>query len=310
MAWFKVGSSHTQVEGPKSPPVPLRVNPLAADAEPLAAPLTSTPSKREAGRPSKDEFEPKKKSGPRVDPMLEEARASGPSQGVLGKGSHRYSVDAEGLRAFIENGIIPVEPGRLALAQGPGAAGTHRIEFNLREGVELEPGMVPGTFGASGVLRPARHLDLTYLGRDPESHGEDLPLGPGAPKARPAKPDKAAPKKQRALTSLGDERTRALEAGRTNAKAAQKLPPDLRKAAQDKIRKVLDADQVNDLGALPGNRLERIVLPAGVNLPAKLISSGEPIYSIRVNEQYRVAFNFGSGSGRASNIYLLDYHRG
>lgn len=52
---------------------------------------------------------------------------------------------------------------------------------------------------------------------------------------------------------------------------------------------------VEDLKIPPGNRLE------------KLLGNLEGFYSIRINDQWRVAFKFENGG--AENVRIQDYHR-
>ena len=51
-----------------------------------------------------------------------------------------------------------------------------------------------------------------------------------------------------------------------------------------------------DLGALPGNRLEAL----------KGDRKGQ--YSIRVNDQWRICFEWPTGSPGPANVEIVDYH--
>lgn len=67
--------------------------------------------------------------------------------------------------------------------------------------------------------------------------------------------------------------------------------------ARSALRKLLlldAADSVQDLRSPPGNRLER------------LSGNRKGQYSIRVNEQWRVCFEWNSG--RPANVEIVDYH--
>ena len=66
------------------------------------------------------------------------------------------------------------------------------------------------------------------------------------------------------------------------------------KVAWRKLRMLDAADTLKDLSALPGNRLE----------PLKGTLMGQ--YSIRVNDQYRICFEWTEGE--AHNARITDYH--
>jgi proteic killer suppression protein len=56
------------------------------------------------------------------------------------------------------------------------------------------------------------------------------------------------------------------------------------------------ATSLKDLAALPGNRLERL----------KGDRQGQ--YSIRVNDQWRICFEWPDGSPGPVNVEIVDYH--
>jgi proteic killer suppression protein len=56
------------------------------------------------------------------------------------------------------------------------------------------------------------------------------------------------------------------------------------------------AASVRDLGALRGNRLEA------------LKGDREGQFSIRINEQWRICFEWPSGSPGPANVEIVDYH--
>ena len=79
-----------------------------------------------------------------------------------------------------------------------------------------------------------------------------------------------------------------------NTRHAPRLPRDLWRAAQRKL-KVLDlAARLDDLRIPAGNRLERL----------KGARSEE--HSIRINDQYRVTFRWENGD--ACEVGIEDYH--
>jgi proteic killer suppression protein len=74
----------------------------------------------------------------------------------------------------------------------------------------------------------------------------------------------------------------------------RKLPPRLHRIAMRKLRYLDNAADLNDLRVPPGNRLE------------KLSGKRRGQHSIRINEQYRICFNWKSGNGY--RVEIVDYH--
>ena len=72
------------------------------------------------------------------------------------------------------------------------------------------------------------------------------------------------------------------------------VPSSLRNVAKRKLFQLNYARQLSDLASPPGNRLER------------LKGDREGQYSIRINEQYRLCFEFRNGD--AYNVEIVDYH--
>ena len=94
------------------------------------------------------------------------------------------------------------------------------------------------------------------------------------------------------IRSFADRQTEALFGGRL----ASRLPADLQRAAQRKLRQLHNASVPSDLMAPPGNRLEA------------LRGNRRGQYSIRVNDQWRVCFVWHDGG--AERVEIVDYHRG
>jgi proteic killer suppression protein len=67
-------------------------------------------------------------------------------------------------------------------------------------------------------------------------------------------------------------------------------------AARLKLDRMEAATSVKDLSALPGNRLERL----------KGDRKGQ--YSIRVNDQWRICFEWPESAKGPSNLEIVDYH--
>jgi len=64
--------------------------------------------------------------------------------------------------------------------------------------------------------------------------------------------------------------------------------------ARRKLKMLDDAASLNDLAALPGNRLEA------------LRGDRRRQHSIRINDQYRICFEWRDGD--AHNVEIVDYH--
>ncbi len=74
----------------------------------------------------------------------------------------------------------------------------------------------------------------------------------------------------------------------------QKFPPDILKKARIKLLLLDAAIRVEDLREPPSNRLEGL----------KGDRAGQ--YSIRINRQWRICFDWNDGS--AENVEIVDYH--
>jgi proteic killer suppression protein len=95
------------------------------------------------------------------------------------------------------------------------------------------------------------------------------------------------------IQSFADETTADLFRERST-KAARRIPTDLWRTVQRKL-KILDvAQQLKDLESPPGNRLERL----------KGDQKGR--HSIRVNDQYRLTFRWEGN--HAYEVCCEDYH--
>ncbi len=80
-----------------------------------------------------------------------------------------------------------------------------------------------------------------------------------------------------------------------NGIASRKLPIDIQKTARRRLLYLDDAEDLKDLLAPPGNRLERL--------------RGNRVgqYSIRINDQWRICFKWTNG--KAKNVEIVDYHK-
>ncbi|MBK9210970.1 MAG: type II toxin-antitoxin system RelE/ParE family toxin [Anaerolineales bacterium] len=75
---------------------------------------------------------------------------------------------------------------------------------------------------------------------------------------------------------------------------SRKLPVDIQQVALRKLRMINNAANINDLRIPPANRLE------------KLSGDKEGKYSIRINDQWRICFEWLSSD--AFNVEITDYH--
>lgn len=75
---------------------------------------------------------------------------------------------------------------------------------------------------------------------------------------------------------------------------SRKLPRDIQRTARRKLLYLDDAEDLNDLLAPPGNRLE------------KLKGNRVEQYSIRINDQWRICFKWANNQAHA--VEIVDYH--
>ena len=79
-----------------------------------------------------------------------------------------------------------------------------------------------------------------------------------------------------------------------NRERSQKLPPDIQQVALRKLRMLNRAVTLQDLRVPPANRLE------------KLTGDRAGQYSIRINDQWRICFEWVEDD--AQNVEIVDYH--
>jgi proteic killer suppression protein len=94
------------------------------------------------------------------------------------------------------------------------------------------------------------------------------------------------------IASFGDATTEDSFNGK-NTKAARRIPKELWKIAARRLSALDYAKDFRDLSS-PGNKLEKL----------KGSLSGK--YSIRINGQFRIVFDFDRDE--ASNVVITDYH--
>jgi len=76
-------------------------------------------------------------------------------------------------------------------------------------------------------------------------------------------------------------------------KISTKLPKDIQRTARRKLIYIDDAEDLQDSPAPPGNRLE------------KLKGDRADQYSIRINDQFRICFEWVDN--KAKNVEIVDY---
>ena len=79
-----------------------------------------------------------------------------------------------------------------------------------------------------------------------------------------------------------------------NRERSTKLPPDIQQVALRKLRMLNRSVTLQDLRVPPANRLE------------KLTGNRAGQYSIRINEQWRICFEWREGN--VYEVEIVDYH--
>jgi len=76
----------------------------------------------------------------------------------------------------------------------------------------------------------------------------------------------------------------------------RRLGPDVHRSALKRLTRLDAAESLDDLRAFPGNRLE------------KLHGDRQGQHSIRINDQWRICFEWSDGSPGPTNVEIVDYH--
>ena len=95
------------------------------------------------------------------------------------------------------------------------------------------------------------------------------------------------------IVGFGDKATQDLYDG-TDSKEARSIPKAIWGVAARKLDMLDAAQDLLDLRSPPGNHLE------------KLKGNMAGLWSIRINEQYRVIFKWNHGN--AGDVTIVDYH--
>jgi proteic killer suppression protein len=93
------------------------------------------------------------------------------------------------------------------------------------------------------------------------------------------------------IVSYRDKRTSDFAAGKR-----VRAFSGFERTARLKMDRMEAAAAVRDLSALPGNRFER------------LKGDRKEQYSIRINDQWRICFEWPEGAKGPSNVEIVDYH--
>ncbi len=92
------------------------------------------------------------------------------------------------------------------------------------------------------------------------------------------------------IESFASEETQKIFLGQIS----RKFPKDIQRTARRKLIYLDDAEDLQDLLAPPGNRLEKL----------KGGRTGQ--HSIRINDQWRICFTWSDN--KAENVEIVDYH--
>jgi len=79
-----------------------------------------------------------------------------------------------------------------------------------------------------------------------------------------------------------------------NGERVPKLPLEVQSVGRRKLRMLHNSQNIADLRIPPSNRLE------------KLSGNLKEFYSIRINDQWRIIFQWSNG--QASKVEIMDYH--
>lgn len=92
------------------------------------------------------------------------------------------------------------------------------------------------------------------------------------------------------IKSFGDKETELI----WNGVRSLKLPLEIQEVARRKLRMINSSQDINDLRIPPANHLEK--------LKGNLLD----YYSIRINDRWRIIFNWKSNN--ATKVQISDYH--
>ena len=93
------------------------------------------------------------------------------------------------------------------------------------------------------------------------------------------------------IVSYRDKRTQVFAAGKRG-----KAFGGFERSARLRLDRLEAATSFGDVAALPGNRFEA------------LVGDRKGQYSIRINDQWRICFEWFDGAPGPSNVEIVDYH--
>ena len=97
-----------------------------------------------------------------------------------------------------------------------------------------------------------------------------------------------------AIRNFKNKGTEDINYGRDTREAFRTLPKDLHRKDQIKLARLGAVTSMQDLQEIRGNRFE------------KLKGKRKGQYSIRINDQYRICFEWEKGN--AVDVEIVDYH--
>ncbi|HMO33769.1 MAG TPA: type II toxin-antitoxin system RelE/ParE family toxin [Lacibacter sp.] len=92
------------------------------------------------------------------------------------------------------------------------------------------------------------------------------------------------------IVSFGNKDTETIWKG----ERVKKIPPEVQQTGRRKLRMLHNSVHLTDLRIPPANRLE------------KLSGNLKTYYSIRINDKWRIMFQWKEGN--AFNVTIIDYH--
>lgn len=92
------------------------------------------------------------------------------------------------------------------------------------------------------------------------------------------------------ILSFGDKETESI----WNGERIKNMPLEIQQVGRRKLRMLNNSQNMNDLRVPPSNRLEKL----GGNL--------KDFYSIRINDQWRIIFQWKDG--QSEQVKIVDYH--
>jgi proteic killer suppression protein len=92
------------------------------------------------------------------------------------------------------------------------------------------------------------------------------------------------------ILSFGDKDTESI----WNGIRVKNMPVEIQNVGRRKLRMLNNSQTINDLRIPPSNRLEKL----GGNL--------KDFYSIRINDQWRIIFQWNEGQSQL--VKIVDYH--